>query len=144
MWIVNCPDGPSAMFRVLNTHTVAELNLDARRVVGVRNLLVFDTNFSASTERRLMRALLIRAFSVPKVKAHSAAHDDTESPARHTLSFTWLQNAIFVRAYRNDSTRDDTDGLSDPMRLTEIGPRLVLRPVRIIASGFSGTILHGS
>ena len=28
MWLAGCPDGPSAMFRVANVHTVAELKLD--------------------------------------------------------------------------------------------------------------------
>ena len=31
MWAASCPDGPSAMFRVVNVHTVAELKLEARR-----------------------------------------------------------------------------------------------------------------
>ena len=65
LWAANCPDGPSAMFQVVNTHTVAELQFDARRVSGARNVLVFDPAFNESAEMRVLKALLTNAFAVP-------------------------------------------------------------------------------
>ena len=56
LWAANCPDGPSAMFQVVNTHTVAELNFDARRVSGARNVLVFDPAFDGCAEMRILKA----------------------------------------------------------------------------------------
>ena len=53
------------MFQVVNTHTVAELQFDARRVSGARNVLVFDPAFNESAEMRVLKALLTSAFAVP-------------------------------------------------------------------------------
>ena len=54
---------------------------------------------------------------------------------RHALCFSWLDDRIWLRVYRLGIGLDGTRDLS------EIGPRLVLQPVRVIASGFSGAIL---
>lgn len=60
LWAANCPDGPSAMFRVANVHTIAELRLEARSARGARSVLTFDPGFGASADRRVLRALLTR------------------------------------------------------------------------------------
>ena len=73
LWAAGCPDGPSAMLRVRNVHTVSELNVQARRCAGVRNLLVFDKAFDASVDRRLLKTLLTRALSVPRGAAKRIA-----------------------------------------------------------------------
>uniref|UniRef100_A0A7S0LPP0 Brix domain-containing protein n=1 Tax=Coccolithus braarudii TaxID=221442 RepID=A0A7S0LPP0_9EUKA len=144
MWLANCPEGPSAMLRVLNMHTVAELKLDARRVLGARNVLVFDPVFSHGAEKQVLRELLTRVFSVPRSRGKrvSAATSTgtRESVARHTVSFSWLDGSIWIRVYRMDVSEIDPQ----QTELNEIGPRLVLRPIRIIAGGFSGSILNGT
>ena len=157
MWAAACPDGPSAMFRVRNVHTVAELKLSARRCAGVRNLLSFDRAFEATAERRMLKALLINAFSVPRgaaqrvVAASSAESDGVGDAAaehvqrvqlvervKHTLSFAWVDSRVWLRVYRI------CKNVTGTLDLEEIGPRLVLEPIRIIASCFSGAILHSS
>ena len=85
LWAANCPDGPSAMFQVVNTHTVAELQFDARRVSGARNVLVFDPAFNESAEMRVLKALLTNAFAVPSDAA--ATTSGAPLPARHSVSF---------------------------------------------------------
>lgn len=179
MWAAGCPDGPSAMLRVRNVHTVAELNLEARRMAGVRNLLVFDKAFNVSAERRVLKALLTLTLSVPlgavqsqmvscKGQAGSSSidlddvegdgdefnhgfdreedeRDDTDERVnghsgaveriKHTLSFSWVDNRIWMRVYR-------ISHINGSLEVEEIGPRMVLEPVRIIASGFGGAILH--
>ena len=131
MWAANCPDGPSAMFQVANIHTVAELKLEARRVSGARNVLVFDRSFETTAERRVLKALLTRAFAVPRDQAAAA-----EQPARHSISFSWLDGRIWMRVYRIETN------VVGALDVAEIGPRLVLLPTRIIASGFGGAILQ--
>jgi len=145
LWTASCPDGPTAMFRVMNIHTVAELKLEARRVSGVRNVVIFDEAFSQTADRRVMRALLARTFAVPRQKARAAgggsagASADAQQPAaRHAVSFSWLDESIWLRVYR---IQDHANG-SGALDVEEIGPRLVLAPVRIIASGFGGAMLH--
>lgn len=135
LWLAGCPDGPSAMLRVRNVHTVAELNLTARRVLGVRNLLSFDGSFETCAERRVLKALLVRTFSVPD----AAAGSRRGLRVKHTIVFSFLDGVIWLRVYRNNTA--DADG---KVEVEEIGPRLVLEPVRIIASGFAGAILASS
>ena len=132
MWAANCPDGPSIMFRILNVHTVAELKLEAHRVVDARNVLVFDRAFGGNASRRVMKAVLTQVFSVPRRPGSGPP-----TPVRHTLSFAWLDDKIWLRVYR--ITYGDAGTATD---IAEIGPRIVMRPIRIIASGFGGAILH--
>ena len=134
LWAVGCPNGPSAMFRVLNVHTVAELNLSARRVLQVRNLLSFDSGFEACAERRLLKALLARMFSVPDLEAGCRC----ALRVKHTLIFSFVDGRIWVRVFRN--TKDAHGELG----VEEIGPRLVLQPVRLIACCFGGAVLSSS
>jgi ribosome biogenesis protein BRX1 len=139
MWVACCPDGPSAMFRVLNVHTVSELKFDARRISGVRSLLSFDKAFESCADRRVMKALLTRAFGVPRQAAVRLQLDDTKRSVeriKHTLNFSYVDHHIWLRVYRIGRS---VEGKLD---IEEIGPRLVLEPVRIIASGFGGAVLH--
>ena len=135
MWSAGCPDGPSAMFRVLNVHTVSELKFEARRCAGVRNLLSFDRSFEASSDRRVLKALLTRAFAVPRSAV--AVRPSGVHRVKHAIAFSWVDGRIFVRFYRiNEPTHEGVG-----MDVEEIGPRFVLQPVRIIASGFGGAVL---
>ena len=117
MWLANCPGGPSAMFQVLNVHTVAELKMERRRAAGARTLLVFDGEFEVGAERKVMKELLSQAFAVP------ASGPTREHPkVQHTINFSWLDNRIWVRVYRvvinealekvrRASTKCETSGL---------------------------------
>ena len=253
LWAAGCPDGPSAMLRVQNVHTVAELNVESRRCGGVRNLVVFDKAFDVSAERRVYKALLTRVFSVPRGvvrrvvppsqaagatsavdelqdelraletetgqgaggeslsgqpredEAEEDGNDGEEEAAeedededededeedeeeeeeakeidedgekveteevedgaaaatsgskrprkngqraaangagvervKHALCFSWVDDRIWMRVYRIGR------GLSGKMDVDEIGPRMTLEPVRIIASGFGGAILSSN
>ena len=113
----------------MNVHTVAELKLEARRAHRARNVLIFDRAFGCSSERRVVRALLTRIFSV----------DPSVEPGRalHAITFLWLDGRVWLRVYRIQYADDGT-----VLDVAEIGPRTVLCPVRIIASGFGGAILH--
>ena len=74
-------------------------------------------------------ALLTRIFSV----------DPSVEPGRalHAITFLWLDGRVWLRVYRIQYADDGT-----VLDVAEIGPRTVLCPVRIIASGFGGAILH--
>jgi ribosome biogenesis protein BRX1 len=76
-------------------HVVPELNLDRRRALSARNLLVFDRAFESSAELRVMKALLTRTFSVP-ASGPPGRHPKTQ----HSLSFGWLDGRIWLRVYR--------------------------------------------
>ena len=55
MWAASCPDGPSAMFRVVNVHTVAELKLEARRAHANKTPHAPDRMHTPSTHARCLR-----------------------------------------------------------------------------------------
>lgn len=106
--------------------------------MGARNLLVFDPSFQTTSDLRVLRALLTRVFSVPRSRGRKRQKERLEEPVRHTLSFAWLDGRIWLRTYRIGAAI--TGG--DKIELEEIGPRLVLAPVRIIAGAFGGAIIH--
>ena len=128
-----CPAGPSAMFVATNVHTMAELNSDAQHCAGARNLLVFDKGFDATVERRLLKALLTRMFAVPRAAA--SALENGIHPVKHAITFTWLDRRVWVRVFR--ISRQSRPG----EELCEIGPRMVLQPVSVIASCLGGAVL---
>mmetsp|Transcript_61941 Transcript_61941/g.184355 ORF Transcript_61941/g.184355 Transcript_61941/m.184355 type:complete len:206 (-) Transcript_61941:111-728(-) len=132
MWLASSPGGPSVMFQVLNIHTVAELKMDRRRAAGARTLIVFQDEFEATAERRVMKALLTQAFSVP-----ASGPPRTHPKVQHTIYFAWLDNRVWMRVYR--IVVDDKLARTD---VVEIGPRLVLDPVRVLAGSFEGSMLY--
>jgi len=96
-----------------------------------------------------MRALLARIFSVPRhyegldpraVSPATTPRASQQAPARHTINFSWLDGSIWLRVYRIE----DHVARQGELDVAEIGPRLVLSPIRIIASGFGGSVLHST
>ena len=81
---------------------------------------------------------LRRVFSVPRSRGRKRQKERLEEPVRHTLSFAWLDGRIWLRTYRIGAAIMG----GDKIELEEIGPRLVLAPVRIIAGAFGGAIIH--
>ena len=89
----------------------------------------------------MLKALLCRTLGVPRkaanrVRASEQADGALVERIKHTLSFSWLDDRIWLRVYRIGRNP------AGSMDVEEIGPRLVLQPVRIIASGFQGAVLH--
>ncbi|XP_051162725.1 ribosome biogenesis protein BRX1 homolog [Leptopilina boulardi] len=122
MWISNIPDGPCAKFLVENIYTMGELKMTGNCLKGTRPLLSFDENFS-KTEYILLKELLTQIFGVPNHHPKSQPFFD------HVYTFSILDNRIWFRNYQI---------LTEDGALAEIGPRLVLNPVKIFAESFGG------
>ena len=109
----------------------------ARRAAGARTVLVFDPQFKTTVERRVVRELLTRLFSTPRGGADGASTSgEAAALVEHVMSFSWLDGRVWMRVYRMCRNVAGTDDLE------EIGPRIVLNPMRVIASGFGGAVLR--
>lgn len=62
LWAANIARGPSAKFRVINVHTMAELKMTGNCLKGSRPLLSFDQSFKAeeNTHYALLKELFIQ------------------------------------------------------------------------------------
>lgn len=161
MYLSQSPHGPSVKFHVVNVHTMDELKLTGNCMVGSRPLLNFDSKFNQSEHWKLMKNLLLDAFNTPM------GHPKSKPFVDHIMSFFIVKNNICklvynyhvilslinfinlslycqgIRNYQivNKSERIGTSDSKDT-HLVEIGPRMVLVPIRIFSNSLSGATLY--
>jgi ribosome biogenesis protein BRX1 len=140
MWMAKTPNGPSIKFQVLNVHTMDELRLTGNCLKGSRPILSFDSTFDSDPHWKLYREMFVQIFGSPK------GHPKTKPFIDHVFSFTVVEGKIWFRNYQiiydadpNASAKEAKN--SDPV-LVEIGPRLVLWPIKILSGSFAGETLY--
>jgi len=138
MWLARVPSGPSIKFQVLNLHTTGEVRLAGNCLLGSRPILFFDKHFSEISFLKLTKELIHQAWGTPRNHPKSKPFHD------HALCFYWLDRKIWFRHYQ--ISPESPEDLNDPERqmLTEIGPRFVLDPIRILSGSFSGQTLYAN
>ncbi|KAI0225493.1 Ribosome biogenesis protein BRX1-like [Lamellibrachia satsuma] len=127
MWIASTPRGPSAKFLVENVHTMLELKMTGNCLKGSRPLLSFDPKFDDEPHLALLKELFIQTFSTPNYHPKSQPFID------HVFTFSVADNRIWFRNYQI---------LEENGELAEIGPRMVLNPIRIFQGSFGGPTLY--
>lgn len=135
MYVGNTPSGPSAKFHVVNVHTMDELKLTGNCMLGSRPLLNFDVKFDSSAHFKLMKALLTDAFSTP------LGHPKSKPFVDHIISFFLVKNNIWIRNYQIVD-KSESSSSQDTTNLVEIGPRMVLIPIRIFSGSLGGATLY--
>ncbi|KAG7175808.1 ribosome biogenesis protein BRX1 homolog [Homarus americanus] len=125
MWISNVPRGPSVKFLMLNVHTMKELKMVGNCLKGSRPFLSFDPNFD-EPHWSVMKELFVQAFGTPNNHPKSQPFHD------HVFMFSVLDNKIWFRNY---------EILGMDGKLSEIGPRFVLDPIKVFDSSFGGVTL---
>lgn len=158
LWLARAPHGPSAKFLVHNVHTMDELKLTGNCARGTRPLLAFDAGFESAAPGggggsdnaphwRLLRALLTATFGTPR------GHPNSKPFFDHVLAFSRADGRVWVRHYQIAETDDgarraDIQAAAarggDLTSLVEIGPRLVLQPIRVFAGAFGGATLYAN
>jgi len=128
MWVSNVPRGPSVKFLVHNVHTQQELKLIGNCLKGSRPILSFDSNFDTLPHLSLLKELLIQTFSTPDKHPRSQPFID------HVFSFSHVDGRIWFRVYQIVD--------EDAAELEEIGPRMVLEPIRVFDGSFCGAVLY--
>jgi len=126
LWMSNVPNGPSVKFLVENVHTMAELKLTGNCLRGSRPLLSFDPTFKEKPHYQILKELIKQIFGVPKHHPKSQPFFD------HVYTFSILDDRIWFRNFQI---------LSEDGALSEIGPRMVLNPVKIFSGSFGGIAL---
>jgi len=128
LWAANVARGPSVKFEVENIHTMAELKMTGNCLAASRPLLSLSPAFSKEGEAhwQLVKELLTGIFSVPNHHPKSQPFFD------HVFMFSVVDGKIWFRNYQI---------LEETGSLAEIGPRMVLNPIKIFDGSFSGQTL---
>jgi ribosome biogenesis protein BRX1 len=128
LWASIVARGPSVKFEVENIHTMAELKMTGNCLAASRPLLSFSEDFSAKGDMHLqiIKELLTSMFGVPNHHPKSQPFFD------HVFTFSIVDNKIWFRNYQI---------LEESGSLAEVGPRMVLNPIRIFEGSFCGQTL---
>lgn len=153
MWASKTPNGPSAKFQVQNVHTMDELKMTGNCLKGSRPILSFDKEFDEKPHWTLVKEMFTQMFGVPKGARKSKPFVD------HVISFSIVDNKIWFRNYQivesdpgatamaqveeaqDGGKKKKAGGAKDVSRqpkLVEIGPRMVLSPIRVFEGSFGG------
>jgi len=127
LWLSNTPSGPSVKFLVENVHTMSELKMTGNCLKGSRPLLSFDKEFDEQPHWQLLKELFTQTFSTPNY------HPKSQPFVDHVFSFSIADNRIWFRNFQI---------LEENGELAEIGPRMVLNPIRIFKGSFAGETLY--
>lgn len=152
MWASKTPNGPSAKFQVQNIHTMDELKMTGNCLKGSRPILSFDKEFDEKPHWTLIKEMFTQMFGVPKGARKSKPFVD------HVLSFSIVDNKVWFRNYQIVESDPGANALSKveeaqgdgkkkssakdaalkQPKLIEIGPRMVLSPIRVFEGSFGG------
>lgn len=127
MWMSCAPRGPCVKFLVENIHTMLELKMTGNCLKGSRPLLSFDPEFDTQPHWQLLKEIFIQTFSTPNHHPQSKPFID------HVLTFSIADDRIWFRNYQI---------LAENGELAEIGPRMVLNPIRIFRGSFIGETVY--
>jgi len=123
MWAANVARGPSVKFEVENIHTMAELKMTGNCLRTSRPLLSFDLAFTTEPHWQIIKELFVQTFSVPN------HHPKSQPFIDHVYTFSLVDGKIW---FRNFQILEETGSLA------EIGPRMVLNPIKIFEGSFCG------
>jgi ribosome biogenesis protein BRX1 len=136
MHLSRTPQGPSVKFHVVNIHTMDELKLTGNCMIGSRPLLNFDNKFNTNPHMRLLKTLLTDAFGTPN------GHPKSKPFVDRIMCFFVVKNNIWVRNYQMLDKSDIEKKGDTNTSLIEIGPRMVLIPIRIFSGSLGGATLY--
>jgi len=126
MWAANVARGPSVKFEVENIHTMSELKMTGNCLAASRPLLSFSPSFTEETHWTLMKELLVSIFGIPNQHPKSQPFFD------HVFTFSIVDGKIWFRNYQI---------VEESGALAEVGPRMVLNPIKIFDGAFCGQTL---
>lgn len=148
LWASKTPNGPSVKFHVQNIHTMDELKMQGNCLKGSRPLLSFDSSFDQRPHFGLIKELFTQMFGVPRLARKSKPFID------HVINFTVLDNKVWFRHYQiiekgsaaaeKASSGGGKKASEEDQKptLVEIGPRMVLTPIRIFEGSFGGATVY--
>lgn len=156
LWLSKTPNGPSAKLQIQNIHTMDELKMTGNCLKGSRHILSFDAGFDAEPHWKLMKELLTQMFAVPRTARRAKPFVD------HVLTFSILDNKVWFRNFQiiekdpgataaaeaaasaegsTEKPKRTAKGAPVEPTLVEIGPRMVMTPIKIFEGSFGGPTL---
>lgn len=137
LWLTKTPTGPSIKFHVDNLHTMNELGFPGNNLMYSRPLVSFDPTFDSTPMYRLCKEMLSQAFVAPN------GHNRTKPFVDHIISFYVLDCRIWIRHYQivDAALNEKTMNKDVESTIVEIGPRLVLTPIKCFSGSFNGAVL---
>ena len=128
LWAATVARGPSVKFEVENIHTMAELKMTGNCLAASRPLLSFCPTFSNNGDMhwQVIKELLTGIFTIPNHHPKSQPFFD------HVFTFSVVDGKVWFRNYQI---------IEESGALAEIGPRMVLNPIKIFDGAFSGQTL---
>eukprot|EP00172_Hildenbrandia_rubra_P003102 Plantae.Rhodophyta-Hildenbrandia_rubra.ctg45583.p1 GENE.Plantae.Rhodophyta-Hildenbrandia_rubra.ctg45583~~Plantae.Rhodophyta-Hildenbrandia_rubra.ctg45583.p1 ORF type:complete len:305 (+),score=48.12 Plantae.Rhodophyta-Hildenbrandia_rubra.ctg45583:53-916(+) len=137
MHIAKSPLGPTVRFHVSNVHTMGELGFSGNCLMFSRALLVFDKCFDESPAWMLVKEMLMETFAAP------LNHRKTKPFVDHVMTFYVVDGRIWFRHYQIVDAAPDEKKANKVVvsAIVEIGPRMVLTPIRIFSGGLCGATL---
>jgi len=127
MYVSDVNIGISAVFLLHNICTMEELKLTGNCLKSSRAILSFGTEFEESPHLSLFREMFVSVFSTPY------GHPKSQPFIDHVFTFSLVDDKIWFRNYQI---------LPDNGGLAEVGPRMVLEPVKIFNGSFSGNVIY--
>ncbi len=119
--------GLSAIFLLHNVCTMEELKLTGNCLKSSRALLSFGSEFDQYTHLNMFKELFVSIFSTP------VGHPKCQPFIDHVFTFSVIDDKIWFRNYQI---------LPDNAGLAEVGPRVVLEPVKVFNGSFSGEVVY--
>merc|ERR1712226_1337042 len=116
MYVSDVNIGTSAVFLLHNICTMEELKLTGNCLKSSRAILSFGTEFEESPHLSLFREMFVSVFSTPY------GHPKSQPFIDHVFTFSLVDDKVWFRNYQI---------LPDNGGLAEVGPRMVLEPVKI-------------
>lgn len=137
LWLSGAPHGPTIKFHAANVHTMSELAFPGNALLHSRPLLTFDPAFEEKHHFRLAKEMLSQVFAAPR------GHRRTKPFVDHILAFYVVDERIWMRHYQIvDAALDDKANDKDvESTVVEIGPRVVLTPIKIFSDAFAGATI---
>jgi len=132
MYAAKMPHGPTMKFEVLNIHTLGEIKMSGNCLLHSRPILSFDIVFESEPHLRLVKEYFTHIFGTARNHPKSKPFHD------HVMSFHYEDKKIWFRHYQISPITGDDQDKPDKQELTEIGPRFVLDPIRIMDGSFGG------
>jgi ribosome biogenesis protein BRX1 len=126
-WISKVPEGPSISFFIEDAQSIQNLRFIGNCLKGSRPILQFDPGFDQTPSLSVAKSLLQRFFSVPFQERHSKPFVD------RTMTFMLEGTTIVIRHYQIQWGEGEAE-----TQLAEVGPRVRLSPVFILAGAFRG------
>lgn len=147
LWASKTPNGPSVKMHVQNIHTMDELKMTGNCLKGSRPLLSFDKGFDERPHFALIKEMFTQMFGVPRLARRSKPFID------HVISFSILDNKVWFRNFQIIEKDSATSGAEaggkkkkgdaeQQPTLVEIGPRMVMTPIRIFEGSFGGATVY--